>query len=382
MNQSLLKSQQLWIQEELKRCIEFWLKHGMDSVHGGVCTCLDREGKIYSTDKSVWMQGRCAWTFSYLCRQYGVRREWLDAAESCLEFLEKYCINRQEGNRMYFTVTADGKPLEFPGYCFSEDFYAIANAEYAALTGDQTCMQRARDMYELTRRLQSEPQPYRTLGNPMTYLNTSEVMLRCDPGSASVYDQRARQCVLDILRYHHKPGLRCTLEKVGPDGEVTGRLVNPGHMFESSWFMMEYANRSGDTEVLEKSREMFDFALDIGWDPEYEGFFCGAFNPSETEHTMKQWWPHNEMLIAALMIFRDTENVEYYKWFTKVLEYCKRVFSDPQYGEWYGELHRDGNPAIPPAKGGIYKGPFHLPRMLIIVDKMITRLLQVGGRLR
>ena len=31
---------------------------------------------------------------------------------------------------MYFTVTADGKPLRQRRYYFSEAFYAIANAEY------------------------------------------------------------------------------------------------------------------------------------------------------------------------------------------------------------------------------------------------------------
>ena len=38
---------------------DFWLKNGMDAEHGGIYTCLDRKGRIYSTDKSVWMQGRC-----------------------------------------------------------------------------------------------------------------------------------------------------------------------------------------------------------------------------------------------------------------------------------------------------------------------------------
>ena len=52
--------------ELLNSCIPFWLKNGVDEKYGGVITCLDRSGKIYSTDKSVWMQGRCAWTFSYI----------------------------------------------------------------------------------------------------------------------------------------------------------------------------------------------------------------------------------------------------------------------------------------------------------------------------
>ena len=46
-----------WVRAELDRCVNFWLKNGMDPEFGGVYTCLDRTGKIYSTDKSVWMQG-------------------------------------------------------------------------------------------------------------------------------------------------------------------------------------------------------------------------------------------------------------------------------------------------------------------------------------
>jgi N-acylglucosamine 2-epimerase len=74
MNKELLKSQQEWIRGELEACANFWLKNGWDKENGGVYTCLDRWGKIYSTDKSVWMQGRCAWTFSYLCHVYGIKQ--------------------------------------------------------------------------------------------------------------------------------------------------------------------------------------------------------------------------------------------------------------------------------------------------------------------
>ena len=62
-----------WVQSELETCANFWLEHGMDGKHGGVYTCLDRKGEVYSTDKSVWMQGRCAWVFAFLCHTYGTR---------------------------------------------------------------------------------------------------------------------------------------------------------------------------------------------------------------------------------------------------------------------------------------------------------------------
>jgi N-acylglucosamine 2-epimerase len=48
--------------------IPFWLKHSKDSEHGGYFTCLDREGKIYDTDKFVWLQARQVW-YTIRCRR-------------------------------------------------------------------------------------------------------------------------------------------------------------------------------------------------------------------------------------------------------------------------------------------------------------------------
>ena len=106
MDRARLEGSRQWLREELDRSVRFWLKYGMDPVNGGVYTCLDRKGEIYSTDKSVWMQGRCGWIFAFLCHEYGLKQEWLDASRSCLDFMERHCINRAAGDRMYFTVTA------------------------------------------------------------------------------------------------------------------------------------------------------------------------------------------------------------------------------------------------------------------------------------
>ena len=132
-----LQAHRDWIRSELDKSVDFWLKNGMDKVHGGVYTCLDRKGEIYSTDKSVWMQGRCGWIFAYLCHVYGVKDEWLAASKSCIDFLEDYCRNPNAENRLYFTVTEDGKPLRQRRYYFSEAFYALANAEYYGVTGEE-----------------------------------------------------------------------------------------------------------------------------------------------------------------------------------------------------------------------------------------------------
>lgn len=399
MNKQKLIEAQKWIKNELNVCADFWLKNGMDKENGGVYTCLDRKGEVYSTDKSVWMQGRCAWTFAHLCRLYGKRDEWMEASKSCLDFMEKYCINPDADGRMYFTVTAEGKPLRQRRYCFSEGFYAIANAEYYGLTGEKVFIDRARRAYELIYKLNNgliedptglgpktipETRTGRALADPMIFLNIISVLRRVDPEHREEYDKRSAECTEAIFKYHYHPELKCTLESVAPDGTpelwyTAGRVVNPGHDIECSWFLMEEANYRKDEEIHKNAEQIFRNAIEAGWDNTYGGllYFIDCLGkPTEAyEHDMKLWWPHNEIMIASLMAYRDTGDEYYADWFFKTLDYCKEHFADPEYGEWYGYLRRDGLPTEPSTKGSTFKGPFHLPRMLSMTDKMLDEIL-------
>ena len=399
MDKQKLIEAQKWIKNELNVCADFWLKNGMDKENGGVYTCLDRKGEVYSTDKSVWMQGRCAWTFAHLCRLYGKRDEWMEASKSCLDFMEKYCINPEADGRMYFTVTAEGKPLRQRRYCFSEGFYAIANAEYYGLTGEKVYIDRARRAYELIYKLNNgliedptglgpktipETRTGRALADPMIFLNIISVLRRVDPEHREEYDKRSAECTEAIFKYHYHPELKCTLESVAPDGTpelwyTAGRVVNPGHDIECSWFLMEEANYRKDEEIHKNAEQIFRNAIEAGWDNTYGGllYFIDCLGkPTEAyEHDMKLWWPHNEIMIASLMAYRDTGNEYYADWFFKTLDYCKEHFADSEYGEWYGYLRRDGLPTEPSTKGSTFKGPFHLPRMLSMTDKMLDEIL-------
>ena len=398
MDKNRLQSYRSWIQGELDACVRFWLDHGMDKEHGGVYTCLDRKGEIYSTDKSVWMQGRCGWMFAHLCRVYGVKEEWLAASKSCLDFLEDHCINHAAGGRMYFTVTEDGKPLRQRRYYFSEAFYALANAEYYGVTGEKEHLERARRGYNLYWDLaHGMPDPVgmgpktipetrtgRAFGIPMIILNVIGTLLQVDPEHKAEYEERAQACVDEIFQYHVHPELKCVLENVAEDGSARlyyteGRTVNPGHDIEGVWFLLEHAKRTGNQELVQQAAQIFDWAIEAGWDKEYGGLLyfidCLGKPPEAYEHDMKLWWPHNEILIASLMLYRDTNEEKYLDWFDKTLNYCKEHFSDPENGEWYGYLRRDGLPTMPSTKGSTFKGPFHLPRCLIQCDTMLGELL-------
>lgn len=387
-----------WVADELKQSIGFWLKNGMITENEGICTSLSITGEPYSKEKGVWMQGRSAWMFSYLCNMYGKRDEWLNAAKSCIDFMETHCIQDNENFRLYLAIDNDGKPISQNRQCFSEAFYTIGNAEYSLASGDMSALMRARKSYDAVWNLNNEliedingsgskvllgDIPARALADSMIYLNITSVMRRCDLENKELYDERSRKCIDDIFKYHHKPELRCTLETVAKDGSIIdtlpmGRTINPGHDIECSWFLMEEANYFKDKNTHKLAQEMFNMAYDNGIDQTNGGLISFLdLNGLQSEMRFsdkKTWWPQCECLIASLMLYRDTGDTKYAEYFTNMIEYCKRTFSDETYGEWYGHLSIDGKLDEQVYKGGIFKGPFHLPRMLAMVEKMLSEL--------
>ena len=382
----------LFRDELLNSCVPFWLKNGVDKENGGLINCLDRKGEIYSDDKSVWMQGRCGWMFSYIYNNIDKKDEYLEFAKSCIDFAKNKCIDTDE--RMFFTVTKDGRPLRKRRYFFSETFYIIANAEYYMATGDKAYLEEAKKYYKFVLGMYDDPttDPYKItpksyastrdtkgLANPMIMLNVTAVIRDADKENEAYYNEIADRLVEDI-KVFHKDEYNATFECLAADNSVIldsapCRVINPGHDIECSWFLLSEAIRKGDKELVKFAEKMFIDAYEFGWDKEYGGisYFKDILGkPVEAyEHDMKLWWVHNETIIAALMLYLETKNERYKEILDKVIDYAFSHFSDREYGEWYGYLRRDGKPTEPPCKGHTYKGPFHVMRMLSKCIKMI-----------
>ena len=357
----------------------FWMKYGLDRENSGVYTCVDRDGSLMDTTKSVWFQGRFAFICSFAYNNVEKNQEWLDAAKSTLEFIEKHCFDEQ--GHMYFSVTAEGKPLRKRRYVFSETFAAIAMSEYALATGDQHWAKRAIQVFEDTQRFLATPGflPAKFEAD-VKLQGHSIVMILINVGSCIrkvVNDpkltQQIDESIEKLKKYFIHPEFKCLLETVGENGEFIDtnmtRTINPGHCIETSWFIMEEAKLRGwDKPMLDMALQVFDWSWDWGWDKQYGGIInfrdCKNLPPQDYSQDMKFWWPQCETIIASLYAYLGTGDEKYLYRHERISEWTYAHFPDAEYGEWYGYLHRDGTVAQP-AKGNLYKGPFHIPRMMI-----------------
>ena len=357
----------------------FWMKYGLDRENGGVYTCVNRDGSLMDTTKSVWFQGRFAFICSFAYNNVEKNQEWLDAAKSTLEFIEKHCFDEQ--GHMYFSVTAEGKPLRKRRYVFSETFAAIAMSEYALATGDQHWAKRAIQVFEDTQRFLATPGflPAKFEAD-VKLQGHSIVMILINVGSCirKVVDdpkltQQIDESIEKLKKYFIHPEFKCLLETVGENGEFIDtnmtRTINPGHCIETSWFIMEEAKLRGwDKPMFDLALQVFDWSWDWGWDKQYGGIInfrhCKNLPSQDYSQDMKFWWPQCETIIASLYAYLGTGDEKYLYRHERISEWTYAHFPDAEYGEWYGYLHRDGTVAQP-AKGNLYKGPFHIPRMMI-----------------
>lgn len=374
--------------------LPFWLRHGIDSMHGGLISCLDRDGAVIDTDKSIWFQGRAAWTFATLAvdaDRLGLPREPLiEAARSCIQFLRTH--GEAPDGKLWFTVTRQGEPLRMRRYAYSESFAAIGNAAYAKATGDEQAAGDAVRYLSAFRRLTTTPgvlpdkyeptRPMKGIGPLFILIATAQEVRRClgDVAIAGTScTDRIDLAIAEIERDFVKPDLEAVLECVAPDGGVIdhheGRTLNPGHALECAWFILHEGSLRNDARLVELGVRMIDWMWTRGWDEQHGGllYFTDLFDRPVQEywHDMKFWWPHCEAIVATLLAWQLTGLPRFAERHQRVHDWSFRHFADPQHGEWYGYLHRDGSPSSP-AKGTLWKGPFHLPRMLWYCHSRLT----------
>lgn len=368
--------------------LPFWSQHSLDREFGGYFTCLDREGKVYDTDKFIWLQNRQVWTYSTFYNRLEPRTQWLDLARNGAEFLAKY--GRDNEGNWYFALDRTGRPLVQPYNIFSDCFAAMAFSQYALASGDEQAKEIALQAYNNVLRRQDNPKgkynkaypgtrSLKSLAVPMILANLSLEMdwLLPDSQLESVLEQTVKEVMENF--YDADTGL--LYEHVTPEGKhldcFDGRLINPGHGIEAMWFVMDIARRRQDRQLIERAVEIVLNILKFGWDKEYGGIYyfmdVKGHPPQQLEWSQKLWWVHLETLVALLMGFKLTGSQECLEWFERVHDYTWNHFTDGEYREWFGYLDRRGEVLLN-LKGGKWKGCFHVPRALYLCWQQLASL--------
>jgi len=377
--------------ELLENVIPFWEKYSIDKEYGGYLTCLDRDGSVFDTDKFMWLQGRQIWTMSMLYDKVEAKEHWKEIAEHGARFILQH--GRDEKGDWYFALDRAGNPLVQPYNIFSDCFASMGLAALYKITNNDEYAQVAYDTFKRIIQRRNNPKGKYNKAYPNTralkgfslpmILSNLSLELEHIVGTDTV-ESLIDEIIHEVMEVFYQPESGLIVESVNADGTFSdtfeGRLVSPGHVIEAMWFMMDLAARRKDAKLMDKCIQIALRALEYGWDEEFGGifYFKDILNrpPQQLEWDQKLWWVHLEALVCMAKGYAYTGDERCKAWFEKLDNYAFNRFSDPQYGEWFGYLNRQGQPLLT-LKGGKWKGCFHVPRALFkIYESLETTVLQ------
>ena len=396
------------LKERYRRNLEesvlpFWLQHSVDTEHGGYVCCLTRDGSVFDTDKFGWLQGRGVWMFSRLFTSWRAEPAWLEYARQGVRFMKAH--GRNADGDWYFAMDRAGRPLVEAYNIFSDCFAAAGLAAYSRAAGDEEARKIAAGTYARIQQRKSNPKgrftkqiganrPIIAMAFPMIQVWLAQEM--GDLVEPAVRDGYLGEAIAQVMNLHVDRSRRAVFERVFADGShpdcMEGRLLTPGHALEVLWFILRAVETlppgSGALgplrrqEVVDLATEAMLWTAERGWDAVYGGLYyyldAEGLPPEKLEWDMKLWWVHAEALCAFLLAYKLTGRAVFWEWFRRVDDYVWSHFDDPSYGEWFGYLHRSGEPSTT-QKGGKWKGCFHVPRALMTCVRFFDEMERARG---
>ena len=349
--------------ELLDNVLPFWLRHSQDFECGGYYTCLDRDGRVFDTDKFIWLQGREIWLFSMLYNKVEKRKEWLDCAIQGGEFLKKY---GHDGHyNWYFSLDRQGNPLVEPYNIFSYTFATMAFGQLNLATGNREYAEIAKKTFDIILSKVDNPKGRWNKQHPGTRnlkgfalpMILCNLALEIEHLLAEDYLLKTMDtCIHEVMEVFLRPELGgIIVENLNEDNSLVdcfeGRQVTPGHAIEAMWFIMDLGKRLNRPELINKAKDTALKMLEYGWDEEFGGIYYfmdrNGFPPQQLEWDQKLWWVHIETLISMIKGYRLTGDKKCLEWFERVHDYTWKHFKDTEYPEWYGYLNRRGEVLLP-----------------------------------
>lgn len=378
----------------------YWADRVIDREHGGFHTCFAKDGTLYDARHPGWFMGRTMYMFSALYHEFDRNPRWLDVARAGYQSMPLYQL---PDGRFAQMLTADGRVENGAISIFTDHFAVKGLINYLAALGHDAPkaeIDRARQMLDKLLEDVQKPDVLRTvcaderfMTHAVTFMNIA-VLLESTKLFGDAYSSVLQENVFRSMYAFASDEWNAPLEHVGYDGhpiaEGPGRLVDAGHTMESVWFAMEAAQLLGLPQLTQRASQVLDWVIDRCWDGEYGGFVqhVDAFEPVPEEPYLytdyngvpvgwqdKIWWVQAEGLIALLSSALHTHNPAHWQLFETLYDYVRARFVDPQTREWYSFLHRDGSMLFD-APGSMSKGPYHVPRCLMMLCTLLEKALQ------
>jgi mannose/cellobiose epimerase-like protein (N-acyl-D-glucosamine 2-epimerase family) len=116
-----------------------------------------------------------------------------------------------------------------------------------------------------------------------------------------------------------------------------------GHLTEWAKLLLILERHVKEDWLLPRAQELFDDAVEMGWDEKSEGLFYGFAPNGDICDKDKYFWVHAESLAAAAVLANRTGDDYYWEWYDRIWSYSWKYMIDHKYGAWFRILDSNNN---------------------------------------
>lgn len=365
--------------------LHFWQTRMVDNERGGFYGRIDGHNTLHpDAPKGAVLNARILWTFAAAARVLNNTAYRILAARA-YDYLMQRFIDREHGG-VYWSLHADGTPLDTKKQTYAIAFAIYGLAEYVRLTNNQEALDAAIRLFNdleahafdavnigyieaLTRDWQpiadmrlseSDENGSRTMNTHLHVLEAYTNLYRVykDPRVA-----RQLRVLIDIFvnRLYNPSNGHLDLFF---DDQWQGRRdkTSPGHEIEAAWLLHEALEVLGDPILLQETLPV-----------------CQQLAQAAENGILKesQWWCYAEAVVGYIDQWKLNQktlpveaaiNLEMAE---AAWEFIQSHLIDREHGEWYWAILPDGIPDTSNDKAGFWKCPYHNSRMCLeIIERL------------
>lgn len=407
--------------EELEKCLTenilpYWMNK-MKDPKGGYYGRRDGHDNLdRDAPKGAILQARILWTFSAAYNALG-KPEYLADAQHAYEFILSRFIDKENGGA-FWSVTADGEPLDTKKQFYAIAFIIYGLSEYYIASGDEKALTTAIELFdsiemhardfekegyieattknwepiEDMRLSDRDANASKTMNTHLHILEGYTNLLRALKIAEEKHPDNKWKVEIDRVREATINLLRIFLDKIenpqthhltlffDNDWKKYDDAESYGHDIEASWLLLETAMVVGDPTLTKETLEHTEkIALAALKGRQKDGSMVYELHADGTLDGDRHWWVQAENVIGQLYLAEyhsdDTTAIQQY-WIDSALETWQFIADnlvDPK-GEWYWSIKADDSVNRTDDKAGFWKCPYHNSRMCLESMKVLTSM--------
>ena len=381
-------------ERELFNILKYWEKHAPDPVRGGFYGAVSNDGVPNpSAPRSVVVTSRILWTFSMAYRHAG-RHRHLALAERAYHYLNQHFRDAQNGG-VYWSVSANGAPLETRKLLYGHSFAIFGLSEYYAVSRFEPALDWAIELFQTIDKHGFDPEkggyleafgqnwneiddyllskkPYNKTQN--THLHLLEAFTNLYRVWPDALLRKRLENMVDMFMTHLiRPKSHQLLLFMDQNWQPSNESVSFGHDIEASWLLWETAEVLKDEKLSERIKgtclKMADAALlGLGTDGALDYELDPATNHRNTE---RSWWVLAEQMVGFMNAYQLGGQPHFLEKSWKSWLYIKKYLIDSEKGEWHGTVKADGT-IVKGDKIHFWKGPYHSGRACFEIVRRLS----------